>query len=194
MIEASASPSNRHSRIKQQPVTYGEDFDDSLIGEVSGSKRRRSLDFCINLESREENPFSRERTSSYPTSNVLTDTTSMLPSMISLDRILFLSAITPLQSIVRGEFKYPVCLDTCQDPYVVLECLHRFCGECIGQSIRKCGTRCPECRTHIIAKRHLRPDNLFKKIISLSSGPLICDRKKFVVYHVPCTIFSPFLT
>ena len=133
MIEASASPSNRHSRIKQQPVTYGEDFDDSLIGEVSGSKRRRSLDFCINLESREENPFSRERTSSYPTSNVLTDTTSMLPSMISLDRILFLSAITPLQSIVRGEFKYPVCLDTCQDPYVVLECLHRFCGECIGR-------------------------------------------------------------
>eukprot|EP00979_Chaetoceros_neogracilis_P000516 scaffold119_cov245-Chaetoceros_neogracile.AAC.1 len=121
MIEASASPSNRHSRIKQQPVTYGEDFDDSLIGEVSGSKRRRSLDFCINLESREENPFSRERTSSYPTSNVLTDTTSMLPSMISLDRILFLSAITPLQSIVRGEFKCP--MKTVLDAIQILEIL-----------------------------------------------------------------------
>jgi hypothetical protein len=41
MIEASASPSNRHFGIKRQPVTYEEDFDDSLIDEVSGSKRLR---------------------------------------------------------------------------------------------------------------------------------------------------------
>eukprot|EP00979_Chaetoceros_neogracilis_P018539 scaffold10769_cov297-Chaetoceros_neogracile.AAC.1 len=36
MIEESTSPSNRRSRIKRKPVTYEEDFDDSLIGEVSG--------------------------------------------------------------------------------------------------------------------------------------------------------------
>jgi hypothetical protein len=127
------------------------------------------------LESRERNPFSRERTSSYLTSNFSTDTTSTSSSIISFDCSLLLSAITPLQSIVRDEFKCPVCMDACQDPYVVPECLHRFCGECIGQSIKKCGTRCPECRTHIIVKRHLRPDNQSKKIVSLSSGPLIYD-------------------
>ena len=42
IIEESASPSNRHSRLKRKPVTYEEDFDDSSIDEVSGSKRRRS--------------------------------------------------------------------------------------------------------------------------------------------------------
>jgi hypothetical protein len=179
MIEESTSPSNRRSRIKRKPVTYEEDFDDSLIGEVSGSKRRKSLD---------------------PSSIVSTDNTSMSSSMISLDRSLLLSAITPLQSIVRDEFKCPVCLNACQDPYVVPECLHRFCGDCIGQSIRKCGTRCPECRTHIIAKRHLRPDTQFAKIVSLSSGPIFLTREKTVrcvpctMYHVPCTVFSPFLT
>jgi hypothetical protein len=115
MIEKSASPSNRHSRIKQKSITYEHDHDDSLTGEVEGSKRRRSLD---------------------PSYVVSTDNTSMSSSMISLDRSLLLSAITPLQSIVRDEFKCPLCLNACQDPYVVPECLHRFCGECIGQSIR----------------------------------------------------------
>jgi hypothetical protein len=42
IIEESASPSNSHSRLKRKPVTYEEDFDDSSIDEVSGSKRRRS--------------------------------------------------------------------------------------------------------------------------------------------------------
>jgi len=38
IIEESVSPSHRHSRIKRKPVTCEEDFDDSLISEVSGSK------------------------------------------------------------------------------------------------------------------------------------------------------------
>jgi hypothetical protein len=166
-----ATPPNRYSRIKRKPVTYEEDFDDSLIGEVSGSKRRRSLD---------------------PSSIVSIDNTSMSSSMISLDRSLLLSAITPLQSIVRDEFKCPVCLNACQDPYVVPECLHRFCGDCIGQSIRKCGTRCPECRTPIIAKRHLRPDTQFAKIVSLSSGPIFLTREETVPRRVPCTMYCIF--
>ncbi|KAM7253529.1 hypothetical protein ACFE04_021683 [Oxalis oulophora] len=39
-----------------------------------------------------------------------------------------------------------------------MECLHRFCGECIDKSIRLGRKECPTCRSHLASRRSLRDD------------------------------------
>ncbi|KAL7073731.1 hypothetical protein ACQ4LE_007452, partial [Meloidogyne hapla] len=51
----------------------------------------------------------------------------------------------------------PICLDLLRNT-TVTECLHRFCADCIQNSIYKTSRQCPTCRKKIISKRNLRPD------------------------------------
>ncbi|KAL3660243.1 hypothetical protein V7S43_014773 [Phytophthora oleae] len=66
----------------------------------------------------------------------------------------------------------PICLGIIKEAMVVMECLHRFCGECISTAIRqtpadggKSKSECPSCRIHIPSKRSLRPDTNFDALI-----------------------------
>ncbi|KAK1928765.1 E3 ubiquitin-protein ligase RING2-A [Phytophthora citrophthora] len=66
----------------------------------------------------------------------------------------------------------PICLGIIKEAMVVMECLHRFCGECITTAIRqtpadggKSKSECPSCRIHIPSKRSLRPDTNFDALI-----------------------------
>uniref|UniRef100_A0A7S3Q2F9 RING-type domain-containing protein n=1 Tax=Chaetoceros debilis TaxID=122233 RepID=A0A7S3Q2F9_9STRA len=67
-----------------------------------------------------------------------------------------------LQSVI----KCSICLETLEDPYVVPDCGHRFCKECIHESIRLGNRQCPECRQIIRTKRHIRQDRQCNAMIS----------------------------
>lgn len=53
-----------------------------------------------------------------------------------------------------------------------MECLHRFCGECIQKCLRLGKKECPSCRIHIPTRRSLRPDPTFDTLIQKIYGDL----------------------
>ena len=79
-------------------------------------------------------------------------------------------ALTTLTSLVDNSFECSICLGTYSDPYVIPECLHRFCGACVKESIRKCGAECPKCRARITTKRGLRKDKELQSMVRRRSG------------------------
>lgn len=54
------------------------------------------------------------------------------------------------------EMTCPVCLGFFNKPVTVMECLHRFCAECIEKCLRIGKKECPSCRIHIPSRRSLR--------------------------------------
>jgi len=85
-----------------------------------------------------------------------------------------------LKTLVNEEFECPICLETCTDTRTNPECLNRFCGHCVNESIRRCTNECPSCRVYIPTKRTLREDKKFDQIVSESvrctnSIPCIVD-------------------
>ena len=63
-----------------------------------------------------------------------------------------------------------VCLGYIKNAYVVSQCLHRFCYECIEKVIRVGKKECPSCRINIPSRRSLRPDPNFDKLIKSIYG------------------------
>jgi E3 ubiquitin-protein ligase RNF1/2 len=54
---------------------------------------------------------------------------------------------------------------------MVVECLHRFCEECIERSMRVGRNQCPICRVVIPSRRSLAPDPDFDRLILMILGP-----------------------
>ncbi|GAU27132.1 hypothetical protein TSUD_104410 [Trifolium subterraneum] len=48
-----------------------------------------------------------------------------------------------------------------------MECLHRFCRECIDKSMRLGNNECPACRTHCASRRSLRDDPNYDALIAV---------------------------
>ena len=63
-------------------------------------------------------------------------------------------------------FHCPVCLGYMKKTFIVMECLHRFCGECIQKCLRLGKKECPSCRVHIPSRRSLRPDLNYDALVS----------------------------
>ena len=61
--------------------------------------------------------------------------------------------------------KCPICLSYMKKTYIVMECLHRFCGDCIQKCLRMGMKECPSCRVHIPSRRSLRPDRTYDSIM-----------------------------
>jgi len=76
------------------------------------------------------------------------------------------AALATLKSLVETNFECSICHDVCADPHVIPECLHRFCGVCIKESIRQCGGNCPLCRARVTTERGLRKDNELKEMMN----------------------------
>jgi len=74
--------------------------------------------------------------------------------------------------ILSSEFHCPVCLGYMKKTSIVMECLHRFCGECIQKCLRLGKKECPSCRIHIPSRRSLRPDPNFDNIIQNIYGDI----------------------
>lgn len=67
---------------------------------------------------------------------------------------------------LNADLTCPICLGIIKKTMVVMECLHRFCRECISTAIRHSKRECPSCRIHIPSKRSLRPDANFDAFIA----------------------------
>ena len=71
-----------------------------------------------------------------------------------------------LMNTIVEDFECSICLEHLTNTHISPECLHRFCGDCIKESLRKCNNQCPSCRVHIPTKRTLRKDKQFDNIVS----------------------------
>ncbi|DAZ93721.1 TPA: hypothetical protein N0F65_009647 [Lagenidium giganteum] len=67
--------------------------------------------------------------------------------------------------VLNADLQCPICLCVVRNTMVVMECLHRFCGECIQKCLRLGMKECPKCRIHIPSKRSLRRDENFDDLI-----------------------------
>ncbi|CAA0161826.1 unnamed protein product [Arabidopsis thaliana] len=59
-----------------------------------------------------------------------------------------------------------ICLGIIRKTRTVMECLHRFCRECIDKSMRLGNNECPTCRKHCASRRSLRDDPNFDALIA----------------------------
>ncbi|KAK9150189.1 hypothetical protein Syun_008498 [Stephania yunnanensis] len=69
-------------------------------------------------------------------------------------------------SEIRKEVQCPICLGIIRKTRTVMECLHRFCRECIDKSMRLGNNECPACRTHCASRRSLRDDPNYDSLIA----------------------------
>jgi len=76
----------------------------------------------------------------------------------------------PLDAL-HPEFRCVICLGFIQNTKVVMECLHRFCADCIETSLRKGRHECPICRVFVPSRRSLAPDPTFDRLIRSILGP-----------------------
>ncbi|KAF5732579.1 putative E3 ubiquitin-protein ligase RING1a [Tripterygium wilfordii] len=67
---------------------------------------------------------------------------------------------------IRKDVQCPICLGIIRKTRTVMECLHRFCRECIDKSMRLGNNECPACRTHCASRRSLRDDPNFDALIA----------------------------
>ncbi|KAG0479348.1 hypothetical protein HPP92_010206 [Vanilla planifolia] len=67
---------------------------------------------------------------------------------------------------IRKEVQCPICLGIIRKTRTVMECLHRFCRECIDKSMRLGNKECPACRTHCGSRRSLRDDPNYDALIA----------------------------
>mmetsp|Transcript_22368 Transcript_22368/g.28946 ORF Transcript_22368/g.28946 Transcript_22368/m.28946 type:complete len:302 (+) Transcript_22368:102-1007(+) len=74
--------------------------------------------------------------------------------------------ITKSSRYLNMELTCPVCLRLLNKTEIVMECLHRFCSECIQKCLRVTKNECPSCRIHIPSRRSLRPDPNFDALIA----------------------------
>ncbi|XP_027922267.1 putative E3 ubiquitin-protein ligase RING1a [Vigna unguiculata] len=70
-------------------------------------------------------------------------------------------------SDISEDLKCPICLGVIRKTKIVMECLHRFCGECIEKAIRLCKNECPVCREHFPGGCTLGDDRHYDHLISI---------------------------
>ncbi|TVU20032.1 hypothetical protein EJB05_36219 [Eragrostis curvula] len=66
---------------------------------------------------------------------------------------------------IRKEVQCPICLGIIRKTRTVMECLHRFCRDCIDKSMRLGNNECPACRAHCASRRSLRDDPNYDALI-----------------------------
>ncbi|CAG7908999.1 hypothetical protein HID58_037342 [Brassica napus] len=71
---------------------------------------------------------------------------------------------------IRKYVQCPICLGIIRKTRTFMECLHRFCQECIDKSMRFGNHECPACRKHVPSRRSLRPDPKFDAFIAAIFG------------------------
>ncbi|CAL5213318.1 unnamed protein product [Lathyrus oleraceus] len=70
-------------------------------------------------------------------------------------------------SSLGKEIECPICLGIIRNTSTVMECMHRFCRDCIHKSIRLGNNECPVCRAHCPSRRSLRDDPTYDALIQV---------------------------
>ena len=81
----------------------------------------------------------------------------------------------PIDSVLQC-FRCAICLETiCKA--VVVECLHRFCEQCIGRALRAgpAAGQCPICRIPISTRRKISRDHEFDRLVESIVGRICAE-------------------
>lgn len=68
--------------------------------------------------------------------------------------------------MINTELTCPICLGIIRNCTTVMECLHRFCLDCIEKSLRLGRKQCPSCRVACPSRRNLRQDANFDALVA----------------------------
>ncbi|WVZ01596.1 hypothetical protein V8G54_027665 [Vigna mungo] len=91
----------------------------------------------------------------------------IIKEIIGTDVVNLVCVIFP--NMVKGVTRYTsftALLRIIKKTRTVMECLHRFCRECIDKSMRLGNNECPACRTHCASRRSLRDDPNYDALIA----------------------------
>lgn len=75
--------------------------------------------------------------------------------------------LSDLQKTLYEKLLCPICLDLIKNTMTTVECLHRFCSDCIVKSLQPGNGQCPVCSMKIELKKNLKPDPKFDTLISM---------------------------
>jgi hypothetical protein len=78
--------------------------------------------------------------------------------------------------LLNAELTCPICLSIVRCTHTFMECMHRFCQECIEKYLRLGQKECPKCRVKVSSRRALRPDPAFDKIIQKFYPDIVSER------------------
>nr|KYP39529.1 E3 ubiquitin-protein ligase RING2 [Cajanus cajan] len=78
----------------------------------------------------------------------------------------FLFAFLIINSYSKKLSDFIICIGVIRKTRTVMECLHRFCRQCIDKAIRTGKNECPTCRAHCASRRSLRDDPNYDALIS----------------------------
>uniref|UniRef100_A0A5B6ZTB0 Putative E3 ubiquitin-protein ligase RING1a n=1 Tax=Davidia involucrata TaxID=16924 RepID=A0A5B6ZTB0_DAVIN len=92
----------------------------------------------------------------------------------------FVSVVLPE---VRKDVQCPICLGIIKKTRTVMECMHRFCRECIDKSMRLGNNECPACRTHCASRRSLRDDPRYDAIIESLYPDIVKYEEEELTFH-----------
>ncbi|XP_021642502.2 putative E3 ubiquitin-protein ligase RING1a isoform X2 [Hevea brasiliensis] len=84
---------------------------------------------------------------------------------------------------IRKDVQCPICLGIIKKTRTVMECLHRFCRECIDKSMRLGNNECPACRTHCASRRSLRDDPNYDALISALYPDIDMYEEEELAFH-----------
>lgn len=84
---------------------------------------------------------------------------------------------------IRKEVQCPICLGIIRKTRTVMECLHRFCRECIDKAMRLGNNECPACRTHCASRRSLRDDPNYDALIAVLYPDIDEYEKEELAFH-----------
>ncbi|CAL5391551.1 unnamed protein product [Camellia sinensis] len=84
---------------------------------------------------------------------------------------------------LRTYVQCPICLGIIKKTRTVMECLHRFCRECIDKSMRMGNNECPACRTHCASRRSLRDDPRFDALIDILYDDIEKYEEEELAFH-----------
>ncbi|XVE88077.1 hypothetical protein DITRI_Ditri19aG0039700 [Diplodiscus trichospermus] len=131
-------------------------------------QRRSSEDVCASTALEDDDPMLLDRFSNHEQHPRETDDAAADESDRSLspcDEHKQEYVLVKLSDI-RKEVQCPICLGIIRKTRTVMECLHRFCRECIDKSMRMGNNECPACRTHCASRRSLRDDPNYDALIA----------------------------
>jgi len=69
------------------------------------------------------------------------------------------------KKIIDSDLTCAICMNIMCEAMIISDCLHRFCSDCISQSLRLSKRECPSCRT-AVTRHQLVKDSNFDLIIS----------------------------
>ncbi|XP_021894278.1 putative E3 ubiquitin-protein ligase RING1a isoform X2 [Carica papaya] len=84
---------------------------------------------------------------------------------------------------IRKEVQCPICLGIIKKTRTVMDCLHRFCRDCIDKSIRLGNNECPACRKHCASRRSLRDDPNFDALIAALYPDIAKYEEEELAFH-----------